>query len=249
MRSCLFWTGSVEGQSRARLGTAGASSRRRAQGLSAYGRFFRAVCLDSLSLRYSLSRPSPSGNGPKKSPYRVKMTRLEPVGLPPLPAGCIVVSFGNDEGSKHTDHAASLVRTALHSIVCCHRFIFSFLLPRAKLRAAAPGVSSRFLSCCTTGLFRWCNTNVVARLLILRFIPGMVPAIKAASKLCAWNTRHAPDNFLSEISVAQLGKGKGFSPPRCIPTRVPRAAVETVPVSTPFGLIGAPSFRPWAVRP
>jgi hypothetical protein len=126
---------------------------------------------------------------------------------------------------------------------------FSFLLPLAKLRAAAPRALSRFLSCCTPGLFRWCNTNVVARLLILRFIPGMVPAIKAASKLCAWNTRHAPENFLSEISVAQLGKGKGFGPPRCIPTRAPRAAVETVPVSTPFGLIGATAFRSWTVRP
>ncbi len=77
----------------------------------------------------------------------------------------------------------------------------------------------------------------------------MVDANISGSKLCACDTRHASGNFLSEISAAQLGKGQGFAPPRCIPSHVPQAAAETVPVSAPFGFIRVVAFRAWAVRP
>jgi hypothetical protein len=76
----------------------------------------------------------------------------------------------------------------------------------------------------------------------------MVRAIKAASKLCAEVPRHATMYQLSAGAVAQLGKGQGFAPPRCIPSSVPQGAAETVPVSTPFGIC-AGAFRLWAVRP
>jgi hypothetical protein len=71
----------------------------------------------------------------------------------------------------------------------------------------------------------------------------MIRAEIGDSKLCACDTRHASENFLSEILAAQLGKGQGFAPPRCIPSHVPQAAVETRPVSTPSGLRGFAAFR------
>jgi hypothetical protein len=89
----------------------------------------------------------------------------------------------------------------------------------------------------------------------------MIHAINGGSKLCAEVPRHATENFLSEISAAQLGKGQGFAPPRCIPSYVPQAAEETVPVFAPSELrrgrpVSAPSarcavvaFAAWAVRP
>ncbi len=88
--------------------------------------------------------------------------------------------------------------------------------------------------------------------------------ITADSKLCACDTRHAPGNFLSETPAAQLGKGQGFAPPRCIPSCVPQAApdfaeakslrlrqgkAETVLVSAPFGLEGIVATSSWEVRP
>ena len=91
--------------------------------------------------------------------------------------------------------------------------------------------------------------NLFAAHLILRFIRRMVDANIADSKLCACDTRHAIETFLSEISAAQLGKGQGFAPPRCIPSRVPQAASETVPVSAPFGLSRVVAFRSWEIRP
>jgi len=77
----------------------------------------------------------------------------------------------------------------------------------------------------------------------------MVAANIADSKLCALIARHATAHRPSAGAVAQLGKGQGFAPPRCIPSCVPRAAEETVPVSSPFGLPGVVAFRAWAVRP
>ena len=69
------------------------------------------------------------------------------------------------------------------------------------------------------------------------------------SKLCADNPRHATQLRLSAGAVAQLGKGQGFAPPRCIPSFVPQAAAETVPVSAPFGFARVVVFRSWEVRP
>jgi len=77
----------------------------------------------------------------------------------------------------------------------------------------------------------------------------MVDAHIGDSKLCACATRHATAHRLSADAVAQLGKGRTFGPPRCIPSHVPQAAAETVPVSAPFGFIRVVEFRAWTVRP
>lgn len=77
----------------------------------------------------------------------------------------------------------------------------------------------------------------------------MVAANIADSKLCACATRHATSNFLAEIVAAQLGKGQGFAPPRCIPSHAPQGVAETVPVSAPFGFDRVVACRAWAVRP
>jgi len=85
--------------------------------------------------------------------------------------------------------------------------------------------------------------------LILGFIPRMQFSVIADSKLCACDTRHASRNFLPEILRAQLGKGQGFAPPRCIPSQGPQAAVETMPVSTPFGFDGVVGSLSWEMLP
>jgi hypothetical protein len=74
-------------------------------------------------------------------------------------------------------------------------------------------------------------------------------ANNGGNKLCADNPRHATGHRLSADAVAQLGKGQGFAPPRCIPSHVPQAAAETVPVSAPFGFIRVVAPQSWAVRP
>jgi len=114
---------------------------------------------------------------------------------------------------------------------------FSFLLPSP--------VSAR----CTSGLFRARNTKSFARRVILGFIRRMVIAITTDSKLCALIAHYATGHRLSADAVAQLGKGQGFAPPRCIPSLVPQAAAKTVPVSAPFGFRGVVSFRSWQVLP
>lgn len=77
----------------------------------------------------------------------------------------------------------------------------------------------------------------------------MVESINGDSKLCADNPRHATGHRLSADAVAQLGKGQGFAPPRCIPSRVPQAAAETVPVSAPSARYAVVAFAAWAVCP
>jgi len=77
----------------------------------------------------------------------------------------------------------------------------------------------------------------------------MIRADNGSSKLCACATRHATRHRPSDGAVAQLGKGRCFAPPRCIPSRMPQAATETVPVSAPFGFAGVAAFRSWGVRP
>ncbi len=166
------------------------------------------------------------------------------------PRDCRLRSSAGLRFTPLRDTLAMHYRTASYAaVVGLHPSTFSFLLPRVKLRATAQRALSRFVLCCTAGLFRQCNTNLFARCLILRFSPGMVPVFSTDSKLCACTTRHASVYFLAEIPAAQLGKGQGFAPPRCIPSRVPQALAETVPVSTPFGFSGVASFRSRAVRP
>jgi len=125
-----------------------------------------------------------------------------------------------------------------------------FLLPGANFpprRTSYPGKA--FSRHYADGIFRIRNANVFAANQIFDSIAAMVEAINSDSKLCACDTRHATENFRSEISAAQLGKGQGFAPPRCIPSQVPQAATETVPVSAPFGQPGVVAFRSWEVRP
>ncbi len=91
--------------------------------------------------------------------------------------------------------------------------------------------------------------NSFAALGSLRFICPMIRTIRGGSKLCACDTRHASGNFLSEISSAQLGKGRASARPRCIPSCMPEAATETVPVSVPFGFVRVVASRAWEVHP
>jgi hypothetical protein len=65
--------------------------------------------------------------------------------------------------------------------------------------------------------------NRIAVVLILRFTRGMILAIIADSKLCAWDTRHAPVGRLSAARLRSTWQGGG-SPLRCI---LPRAAVSS----------------------
>jgi hypothetical protein len=85
--------------------------------------------------------------------------------------------------------------------------------------------------------------------LILRFIFRMICAINSGSKLCADNPRHATRHRPADGAVAQLGKGRCFAPPRCIPSWVPQAAAETVPVSAPSARAAAVVLPAWTVRP
>ena len=77
----------------------------------------------------------------------------------------------------------------------------------------------------------------------------MILTDKNDSKLCAEVPRHATGHRLSADAVAQLGKGQGFAPPRCIPSHVPQAAAETVPVSAPSARCAVVAFAAWAVCP
>jgi hypothetical protein len=79
-------------------------------------------------------------------------------------------------------------------------------------------------------------------------IRAMRCAINGGSKLFASYTRHASNDFLSEIIAAQLGK-EGETPSVASFPFVPQAAAETVPVSAPFGLDGAVAFSSWRERP
>jgi len=153
---------------------------------------------------------------------------------------------------RHTERVALYAEREAFAITA-----FLFLLPRARRRSGA----HRLLFCVflyfVVGIFRIRNANLFAANQILDFISGMIAAISGDSKLCALLTRHATENFLAEISAAQLGKGRGFAPPRCIPSVMPQAAraftdakplrlrrpePETVPVSAPFGYAALSGF-------
>jgi len=139
-----------------------------------------------------------------------------------------------------------------------------FLLPRENRRGKAHRVRSCGFRYFVAGLFRIRNAKLFAANQNLDSTRRMIPAINGGSKLCACATRHASENFLTEISAAQLGKGRCFAPPRCIPSCVPQAAPvfaevktlrlcldtpETVPVSTPFDLHRVVRFRSSEIRP
>jgi hypothetical protein len=125
-----------------------------------------------------------------------------------------------------------IVAYAGHDFSTCN--LFSFLLP---------------VLCFARGMVYARLVFFVVANQILDSTRRMVDANIGDSKLCACATRHAPENFLSEISAAQLGKGRAFVPPRCIPSCALGSATETVPVSAPFGFVRVVVFRAWAVRP
>ena len=91
--------------------------------------------------------------------------------------------------------------------------------------------------------------NRLAAVLILRFPPIMISANNAGSKLCAEVPRHATHLRLSAGAVAQLGKGRGVAPPRCIPSPGPQAAPETGLVSVGFARWALPVFVAWEGLP
>jgi hypothetical protein len=136
-------------------------------------------------------------------------------------------------------------RPAPHFLSYCPRAIVPNFTGRVKV---SPFYGLTFFRS-GNGIFRDRNTTVCAARLILRFSQRMDHAINDGSKLCAEVPRHATENFLSEISMAQLGKGQGFAPPRCIPSPVPQAAAETVPVSAPSARCAVVAFAAWAVCP
>jgi hypothetical protein len=132
-------------------------------------------------------------------------------------------------------------------VVSTTAVLSSFLLPGRILSVGALCFPAS--SCYAFGLFRERNANSFAQHLILRFTCQMIRVDNADSKLCAEVPRHATENFLSEISAAQLGKGQGSAPPRCIPSHMPLAAAETVPVSAPSARCAVVAFAAWAVCP
>jgi hypothetical protein len=126
----------------------------------------------------------------------------------------------------------------------------SFLLPPSCLKCSALSVRLRFIRVYCIQIIppAKCGKTLAMRLSI-RFTCRMIRADNTDSKLCAEVPRHATENFHSEISAAQLGKGQGFAPPRCIPSHVPQAAAETVPVSAPSARRAVVAFAVWAVCP
>jgi len=91
--------------------------------------------------------------------------------------------------------------------------------------------------------------NFLASNRVFRFIPNMAVTNIGDSKLCADKPRHARAHGVPPRAFAQLGKGRAFGPPRCIPSLAPRGAAETVPVSAPFGFTRVVAFRSWEARP
>jgi hypothetical protein len=120
------------------------------------------------------------------------------------------------------------------SIVSHSRNLFSFLLPRLCFARGTLYARNLFL-------FAANQSFDSSRL--------MVAADIADSKLCALIARHATKHRLPADAVAQLGKGRAFGPPRCIPSCAPEGAAEPVPVSAPFGPPGVVAFRSWEVCP
>ncbi len=126
----------------------------------------------------------------------------------------------------------------------------SFLPPRPNLKIPARRVRPCFVRAFCIRIIPppKCGKTLAMRPGI-RFTCRMIRANNAGSKLCADNPRHATGHRLPADAVAQLGKGQGFAPPRCIPSHVPQAAAETLPVSAPSARFAVVAFAAWAVRP
>jgi hypothetical protein len=144
-------------------------------------------------------------------------------------------------------HAMGIAGYAAHGALAATALLF--LLPRQNRRSKPHRIRPRSFLRFGFGIFRIRNANLFAANQILDSTRRMVDALIGGSKLCACATRHATGKLPSAFSVAQLGKGRAFGPPRCIPSHVPQAAADTVPVSAPFGSIRVVAFRAWEKRP
>jgi len=99
------------------------------------------------------------------------------------------------------------------------------------------------------GLFRSRNTKILAALVILRFIRRMETADNAESKLCALITRHTQDRRITSACLRPTWQEEGQAlSVASSPVRRKRR-VETVPVSTPFGIRRGGASRSWRLRP
>jgi hypothetical protein len=180
--------------------------------------------------------PFPKYSGPVSIIVRPITTKTQHGIGPEQGAQCALLLFSVTHGCLPA-YAVNTLRNTTRSF---------FLLPRPPI--FPPDVFHPAMSVSRHSV-RGINAFLLVANLGFRFISAMNFCIYADSKLCACDTRHASGNFLSEIPAAQPGKGQGFAPPRCIPSRVPQAALETVPVSTPFGFVRVIGFRSWEAHP
>lgn len=101
-------------------------------------------------------------------------------------------------------------------------------------------------------LFRDRNAILFVRRLILRFSPSMIRTDRTVSKLCAWDTRHAPDGRPSAARRRSTWQGGGH-PLRCIlPLCRHGRHADTVPVSAPSAArraFAALALVSWRLRP
>jgi len=118
------------------------------------------------------------------------------------------------------------------------------------VRSVNGGVVSQYgqrpLHQSAAGLILRRNANSVARRLILRFSRRMVVAINAVSKLSADNPQHAQFSRLIADCLRSTWQGGG-DPLRCILPQCRGRHAETLPVSTPSGMIMRPLYRAWWV--
>lgn len=91
--------------------------------------------------------------------------------------------------------------------------------------------------------------NPLAANLILAVSSGMGKADSAVSKLCADKPRHIQVRRLSAACLHSTWQEEGQTLPVASSPVCRKRHVETVPVSTPFGLRAAVVSRPWTVRP
>lgn len=124
--------------------------------------------------------------------------------------------------------------------------IFYFLLTVLALQH--PKHRARKFSRCSFELLRCRSRKVFTAPPTHTLSCSMIKSTTTESKLCADNPRYATKNFLTKLFLAQLGKGRGFAPSRCIPSRALFASAKTEALFA-LGLCAAGAFRSRTVRP